>query len=468
MELYSANLLDRIAMLDFWALSRRAEAPAAIHRRVCHSLDKVAAAVLPLLCSFASVFVIGREAPTASHDSGAPSHRTGFHSIRDMAPPRASRRLIACSLRLLLAAILHGPARAAGPGTASAPPVPAVTVASIEVENVAPANTFIGRVIAIESVQVVPRVTAFIEDVPTKQGSDVKAGTMLFQLQASQYQAAMQADQAQLDSANAALKAAQLTYGRAADLAQRGVGSQADLDQATATRDQSQAAVMAAQANLAQAALNLSYCTILSPIDGRIGSFALTKGNLVTPSTPALATINQLDPIRVVFSVADRIIVGVQQTTGATRNQIAEPLTVSLDLPDGSKFDQTGTIAFLDNQVDPQTGTVSVYADFANPKRLLLPGAFVNVEVRRAQPEERPMVPVAAVQTEQSGSYVLVVGPDDKVRQQPITLGRQIAQDFIVTKGLTGGERVIIEGVQKIRAGETVNPLAAQAGPQGD
>ena len=175
MELYSANLLDRIAMLDFWALSRRAEAPAAIHRRVCHSLDKVAAAVLPLLCSFASVFVIGREAPTASHDSGAPSHRTGFHSIRDMAPPRALRRLIACSLRLLLAAILHGPARAAGPGTASAPPVPAVTVASIEVENVAPANTFIGRVIAIESVQVVPRVTAFIEDVPTKQGSDVKA-----------------------------------------------------------------------------------------------------------------------------------------------------------------------------------------------------------------------------------------------------------------------------------------------------
>ena len=118
--------------------------------------------------------------------------------------------------------------------------------------------------------------------------------------------------------------------------------------------------------------------------------------------------------------------------------------------------------------MDPQTGTVSVYADFANPKRLLLPGAFVNVEVRRSQPEERPMVPVAAVQTEQSGSYVLVVGPDDKVRQQPITLGRQIAQDFIVTKGLTGGERVIIEGVQKIRPGETVNPLAVQAGPQGD
>ena len=137
-------------MLDFWALSGRAETPAAIHRRVCHCLDMVAATVLQLLCSFAAVFVIGPEAPTASHDSGDPSHRTGFRSIRGIALPRASRCLIAYALRVLLAAVLYGPARAADLGRASAPPVPAVTVASIEVENVAPANTFIGRVIAIE------------------------------------------------------------------------------------------------------------------------------------------------------------------------------------------------------------------------------------------------------------------------------------------------------------------------------
>ena len=209
--------------------------------------------------------------------------------------------------------------------------------------------------------------------------------------------------------------------------------------------------------------MNLSYCTIVSPIDGRIGTITLTKGNLVTPSTPAMATINQLDPIRVVFSVADRIVVGVEQRTGTTQSQIVKSLVVGLVLPDGSKYKQTGKIAFLNNQVDPQTGTLTVYADFANPDRLLLPGAFVNVDVRRAQPQEAPLVPVQAVQTEQNGSYVLVVGADNKVEQRPVTLGRQIAQDFIVTKGLSGGERVITEGVQKVTPGATVNPIEAPA-----
>ena len=263
-------------------------------------------------------------------------------------------------------------------------------------------------------------------------------------------------------SAKAALQNAQLAYQRAAQLAKQGFEAQSNLDQATATRDQDSAQVLAAQANLAQAALNLSYCTIVSPIDGRIGAVTLTKGNLVTPSTPALATVNQLDPIRVVFSVSDNVLVNVQQQTGANQNQIASQVVVNLKLPDGKEYNQTGKISFLNNEVDPQTGTVSVYADFANPQRLLLPGAFVTVSAKRATPQERPVVPVAAVQTEQKGSYVLVVGPDDKVKQQPVTLGRQIAQDYIIEKGLTGGENVIVEGVQKVRPGETVKVTVQQ------
>ncbi|HEX5325232.1 MAG TPA: efflux RND transporter periplasmic adaptor subunit [Acetobacteraceae bacterium] len=366
---------------------------------------------------------------------------------------------VVAMIGLLLA---HGPVRAAA---APAPPPPAVIVAPVQIKNVAPSNSFVGRVTAIQSVQVVPRVTAFIEDVPVQQGSEVKAGDVLFQLQKTQYQAAVQAAQAQLASAQAALRQSQLAYDRAAQLVPKGVETQANLDKAQATRDQDHAAVLSAEANLAQAALNLSYCTIRSPIDGRIGTITLTKGNLVTPTTPSLATINELDPIRVVFSVADRIIVSVEQKTGSTQGQIAKSLVVNLELPDGSKYKQTGTIAFLNNEVDPQTGTVSVYADFANPDRLLLPGAYVNAEVRRAQPKERPLVPVQAVQTEKNGSYVLVVGPDNKVQQQPVALGRQVAQDFIVTNGLSGGERVIVEGVQKVRPGETVNPTPAPAPP---
>lgn len=342
-------------------------------------------------------------------------------------------------------------------------PPPAVTVAPVVVKDVAPVYSFIGHVIAIQSVQVVPRVTAFIEEVPVKQGSHVKAGQALYLLQKAQYEAALQSAQAQLASAQAALRNSQLAYERAAKLNQQGFEAQSNLDQATATRDQNQAGVLAAHAQVVQAGLDLSYCTITSPIDGQIGAITLTKGNLVTPSTPPLATVNQLDPIRVVFSVSDRVMVGVLQKTGQSRNQIAAGLAVNLKLPDGSEYNQSGKIAFQGNQVDPRTGTVSVYADFPNPDGLLLPGAYVNVELHQAKPEERPLVPVEALQTSQDGSFVLTVGQDNKVKQQPVTLGRQIAQNYIVEKGLSGGERVIVAGVQKARPGETVNPVSAPA-----
>ena len=369
-----------------------------------------------------------------------------------------SRAGLLVAVVLAALAALSRPAAAQAPGQGGAAPPPAVLVAPIRVENVAPVYSFIGHVVAIQSVQVVARVTAFIEKEPAKQGSDVKAGETLFELQKAQYQAAVQAAQAQLDNANAAVRNAQLAYNRAARLANQGFEAQSNLDQATATLQQDQANVLAAQANLAQAALNLSYCTIVSPIDGRIGAVTLTVGNLVTPSTPPLLTINQLDPIRVVYSVADRTLVGVRQRTGASTEQLASDLVVELILPDGSKYNHTGKINFLSNEVDPQTGTVSVYADFPNPDRLLLPGSYVTTNVRRGQPQEAPLVPVAAVQTEQNGSFVLVVDPNNTVRQQPIELGRQIGQDYIVSKGLRGGERVIVEGVQKVRPGQRVNP----------
>jgi membrane fusion protein (multidrug efflux system) len=364
---------------------------------------------------------------------------------------------ITAFLLVLLAGLQ--PALAQAPsGKPGSPPLPAVLVTPVRVENVAPVYSFIGHVVAIQSVQVVARVTAFIETEPAKQGSDVKAGETLFELQKTQYQAAVQAAQAQLDGANAAVRNAQLAYERAKRLANQGFEAQSNLDQATATLQQDQANVLAAQANLAQAALNLSYCTIVSPINGRIGAVTLTVGNLVTPSTPALLTVNQLDPIRVVFSVSDSTLVGVQQRTGANYKQLAASTVVNLVLPDGSQYGQPGKISFFSNEVDPATGTISVYADFPNPNRLLLPGSYVTTNLRREQPQEAPLVPVAAVQTEQSGSFVLVVGPDNTVHQQPVELGRQIAQDFIVTKGLQGGERVIVEGVQKVHPGQKVNP----------
>lgn len=386
--------------------------------------------------------------------TGGPSGTEVSRGLAIRPVPPAVRRVISVVALIMLI----------GPGSADAQtpaPPPAVIFVPVALQDVAPVYSFVGHVMAIQTVQAVPRVTAFIDKVLVKDGSDVSAGQVLIQLQKSQYEATLKAAQGQLASAQAGLHLAQLAYQRASQLASRGVASQATLDQATATRDQDQAAVVSAQANVAQAALNLSYCTISAPISGRIGRVTLTKGNLVTPSTPALVTINELSPIRVVFAVAYRQMVTIETRANAAGHVDTAKLTVQLKLPNGAEYNHPGVIAFENNQVESTTGTVNVYADFPNPDGLLLPGAYVNVDVRRAVPEERPMIPVEAVQTEENGSFVLLIGPDNKVKQQAVTLGPQIAENFVVEKGVSKGDRVVIGGLQKVKPGELVNPVAA-------
>ncbi len=337
-------------------------------------------------------------------------------------------------------------------------PPPSVIVAPVMRKNVAPVYTYIGRVVADQAVSVVPRVTAFIDQVAVRQGSYVKAGQVLFLLQKSSYQAALESAQASVASAEAALQNAQLAYQRAARLSKNGFEAQSNLDQTLATRNQDQASVLSSKASVIQAALNLSYCTITSPISGKIGAVTLTKGNLVTPSSGVLVTVNQLNPIRVVFSVTDSVIVKAQQKANASSEAISKGFAVDLKLSDGGKYPQAGKIAFFDNQVSTQTGTVSVYADFANPDGLLLPGAYATVEVHQAKPNEQLLVPVAAVQTDKTGKFVLVVDPSNKVRQQKVALGSQIGENYIVKQGVSDHQNVVVEGVQKVKPGQTVNP----------
>jgi membrane fusion protein (multidrug efflux system) len=340
---------------------------------------------------------------------------------------------------LLLALALAG-AGAISPAAAAAP-LPSVTVAPVATANIAPSFSNIGHVVAIQSVKVVPRVTAFIDAVNVQQGSTVKTGEVLFSLQSAQYQAALQTAQASLASAQAALENAQLQYERAARLNATGFEATANLDTAMATRDEDQANVLSAEASVATAQLNLGYCTITSPIDGRIGAVNLTKGNLVTTTadSPILAAA-QSDPSESQFAV-------------------------SLQLPDGKPYPQKGKIAFLDNQVDSSTGTVNVFADFANPNAALLPGAYVNVETAPVVPENVLMVPVAAVQTDQNSEFVLILGPNNTVVQRTVALGQQIGQNFIVKSGLNAGDQVIVDGIQKVKTGQQVNPSPAQDVP---
>lgn len=341
---------------------------------------------------------------------------------------------------------------------AYAAPAPSVVVIPVTEQNIAPGFSNIGHVMAIQSVKIVARVNAFINDVNFKQGSVVKTGQVLFTLQPEQFQAALQTAQANLASAQAALENAELVYERALHLNATGFEAQSNLDAALASRNEDRANVLSAQASLANAALNLSYCIITAPINGRIGVVAMTKGNLVSPTTGTLATINQLDPIRVVFSVSSD-----SPILAAEREAVGSQFAISLDLPGGKPYPLKGKIAFLDNQVDSSTGTVNVYADFPNPDGDLLPGAYVNVDTAPTQSREALLVPVTAVQTDQNSQYVLVVGPDHKVTQKTVTLGDQIEQNFVVKSGVSLGEQVIVDGIQKVKVGQTVTSTMAPA-----
>jgi membrane fusion protein, multidrug efflux system len=223
-----------------------------------------------------------------------------------------------------------------------------------------------------------------------------------------------------------------------------------------------QADVLAAQAAVQTAELNLSYTRITSPIDGRIGVTAVTAGNLVSPSTGSLATIVQLDPIRVVFSVSDRDVLAVQQQyEGLSPQELVKRYVPKLRLANGAEYAQDGSVEFVDNRVDPATGTIAVRAMFPNPQQILLPGQFVTALIRPERSERRPVVPVAAVQQDREGRFVLVLDQQNRVAQRRIEIGPQIDQVFAVEHGLREGETVILGGVQKVQPGMAVQPTRA-------
>jgi membrane fusion protein (multidrug efflux system) len=341
---------------------------------------------------------------------------------------------------------------------AAAPP-PAVTVTKVTLQNVAPVHRYIGYVQAIQSVAIMARVSAFIDKVAFTEGSMVKAGQVLYELQKPPFQAALDAAQATLQGAEATLRNAQRNVDRDTHLIVGSVVSRQQLDTDTTTRDADDAAVLADRANVETAAINLSYCTITSPIDGQIGKTSYTQGNLVGTGSSALATVVQLDPIRVEFAVADGDILNALVRSGKSIDDLKSRVIVRLKLANGQEYNQVGHIEFLNNQVDTSTGTVTVWARYANPDHLLVPGAFATVAVQPAKPDTRPVVPVEAVQDDKSGPFVLVVGTDNKVQTRQIKTGSQIGQNDVVESGLNPGEDVIIQGAQKVHPGQVVNPI---------
>lgn len=357
-----------------------------------------------------------------------------------------------------------------GQGGEQAPP-PAVIVTEVEAERINEPFEFVGRVEAIEAVDLRARVRGFVQERLFEEGEDVEAGQLLFIIEPDEYEAQLASARAELSRAQANLQEAERELARNRTLFERGVVAQATLDTAIASAEAARAEVQAAEAAVRSAELDLEYTRITAPIDGRIGRALVSVGSLVGPDTGPLARIVQLNPIRVVFSLSEAALVDLKLTLpgeGKTEAELAQTFVPRIRLPNGTMYPDEGRITFINNEVDPSTGTVAVRARFANPQAILLPGQFVTVVVRQEEAESLPVVPAPAVQVDREGSYVLVLDAESRVEQRRVTLGARSGQDWAIEQGLQPGEVVIVQGIQKVRPGMVVAPQREERAAGGE
>jgi membrane fusion protein, multidrug efflux system len=344
--------------------------------------------------------------------------------------------------------------------TAQAVPPPAVTVSPVVSRQVTETGDFIGRIVAIDKVDIVARVTGFIEQRNFTEGQNVKKGDLLFQIEPDTYKAAVDQQTASLAKAKATEVNADLQLHRAQSLVPSQSVPQATVDQLAADEQSAQADIMQAQALLEQAQINLGYTEIHSPIDGRIGLATFTVGNLVGPTSGTLATIVSQDPIYVTFEASEADVIEYKRRIAASVDKNPH-VTVHIKLPDGSEYPNPGITNFLNVQVDANTDTVVVRAQLPNPAGALIPGGIVGVSVERGKPHFSLVVPQSAVLLDQAGHYVMVVDDAKKVEQRRVTTGSEQGRDVVITDGLKEGELIIVEGVQKVRPGQTVTATVA-------
>lgn len=352
-------------------------------------------------------------------------------------------------------------------GVGAAPPEagtqrpPAVTVLTVTEREVNPPKQYVGRVEAIQAVDLRAQVQGYLERVEFKEGADVQRGDLLYLIDQAPYQARVNEARARAAQAEALLTKADQYLKRLRSVRTGGV-SATDLEAATAEQLQAKAQLQQARAGLERAQLDLDYTSIEAPMDGRIGRTTATPGNLVGLDSGPLARIVQLDPIRVVYSVSENEFVTVKLAhRGESREELSRKLATNLRLANGEPYGVPGRLDFADNQVDATTGTIAVRAVFANPDAILLPGQYVTVLLSDEQALRLPVVPQAAIQQDSQGRYLLVVDADNRVEQRRIETGPFVGTDWAIQSGLKAGERVIVQGVQKVRPGQTVEVLPA-------
>ncbi|MEW6486220.1 MAG: efflux RND transporter periplasmic adaptor subunit [Pseudomonadota bacterium] len=347
--------------------------------------------------------------------------------------------------------------------------VPEVAVVTVQPEQVMLTTELPGRTSAYLVAEVRPQVSGIIQKRLFTEGSDVKAGEVLYQIDPAVYQATYNSAIAALARAEANLLPIRLKAGRYAELVKVNAVSQQEYDDASAALKQAEADVEAGKAAVESARINLDYTKVTAPISGRIGRSSLTDGALVTASQlVALATIQQLSPIYVDVTRSSAELLSLKQNlaSGLLKSDSAAQARVRLLLEDGSTYPLTGTLKFSEVTVDQSTGSVTLRAIFPNPKHTLLPGMFVRAILEEGVKEHAILVPQRGVTRNPAGdAVVMVVGSEEKVEPRVINVLRTISENWLVSEGLKAGDRVILEGLQKARPGMTVKavPFSSKA-----
>jgi membrane fusion protein, multidrug efflux system len=377
---------------------------------------------------------------------------------------RLKRVIIASLILSTLAGCGEKQSNAQAPGGGM--PAPEVSIITVAPASTALTTELPGRLEASRTAQVRARVAGIVLQRPFREGSDVKAGDVLFRIDPAPFQATYESAQAALAKAEANLVQASLKAQRYKPLVEINAVSKQEYDDAVAAQKQATADVASTKAIRQNAGLNLAYATVTAPISGRIGRALVTEGALVGQgeATP-LATIQQLDPIYVNLTQSSTDVLRLRQAmaNGKLKSAGQGQAKVTLVTEDGQPYPHSGKLLFSDLAVDESTGAITLRAEFPNPDRFLLPGMYVRARLEQAVNERAIMVPQQAVTRSPDGAAVLLVGADNKVVSQPVKTDAAQGNNWIISQGLKAGDRVIVEGLQKAKPGAPVKPVPWQA-----
>ena len=368
--------------------------------------------------------------------------------------------LLGCSLLFL--------GGCSGGKAASVPPPPVVEVATVVQQDTPIYSEWVAILDGYVNAQIQPHVSGYIIRQNYKEGSVVRKGDVLFQIDPRPFKAALDQAKGQLAQAEAQLGKARLDVQRDTPLAQARAIAQSQLDTEIQAKLGTQALVQAAKANVEQAQLNLEWTQVTSLINGIAGIAQVQIGNLVGPSS-VLTSVSQVDPIKTYFTVSEQEFTDFHRRF-PTEQSVAEQrkrIPLQLLLADGSVYERPGTIYFADREVNPATGTIRIAGVFPNPNNLLRPGGYGRVRASAKTQSGALLVPQRAVIELQGSRQVAVVGNDNKVSIRPIMVGERVGKFWIVTEGLKPGERVVVEGLMKVRDGAPVKAVSADSAKAG-